>query len=314
MYLCIALLYLSPWGRFLRTMAAPSRPPPHVAVSVSSGETVGVLVIGEAGSGKTTFISNLLGESLSQDCDSSASSLTVSRGAVKSTSVTVYDASGLESARTAWEKICNGEHDKWVVVFCIPLTETRMRASLIHTFKEYHDLGINWSKTVFALTFADAVPIPKSVKRDPNYNPARYFNQRAQEWEDHIRKVFHEQICGNAIAAVKMFPTTGDSGDELPNGLDWFDSAWSSMMITASRDPACTYILQDDQRARALLLLLAILTCTWLQAGVARCYKAGRVLVVSVWKCLKYCGALFDMQVRLSGMGAPSALRTYRKC
>ena len=78
-----------PWTRFLRTMAAPSRPPPHVAVSVSSDENVGVLVIGEAGLGKTTFINNLLGESLLQDCDSSASSLTVSTRAVKSTLCTM---------------------------------------------------------------------------------------------------------------------------------------------------------------------------------------------------------------------------------
>ena len=48
------------------------------------------------------------------------------------------------------------------------------------------------AKTVFALTFADAIciPIPKSIRRDPNYNPASYFNQRTQEWQDHIRKVF----------------------------------------------------------------------------------------------------------------------------
>ena len=109
-----------------------------------------------------------------------------------------------------------------------------MRASLVHTFQEDHGLGINWSKTVFALTFADALPIPKTIRRDPNYNPAVYFDQRTQEWQDHIRKVFREQICGDAIAAVKMFPTTGDSGDELPNGKEWFESAWYSIATTAS--------------------------------------------------------------------------------
>ena len=182
-----------------------------------AGNTLGVLLIGETGSGKTTLVENLQLQSEEySEC------------------VTVYDTSGLESARTAWSRIRNGGHDKWVIIFCIPLTETRMRASLIATFQEYHGMGINWSKTVFALTFADALPIPKTIRRDPNYNPALYFDQRTQEWQDHIRKVFREKICGDAIAAVKMFPTTGDSGDELPNGKEWFESAWYSIATTAS--------------------------------------------------------------------------------
>ena len=197
----------------------------NVVLSISSEETTGILVVGEPGSGKTTFISNMLGESESQDCDSRLDSLTVTKGMVKNTSITVYDASGVEAAREGWDKMRGSGHSNWVTVFCIPLTETRMRASLIRTFREYHDLGINWNKTVFALTFADSIPIPKSVKRDQTYSPGRYFEQRVQEWEAHIRKVFREQICGRAISAAKMFPTTGNSGDMLPNGVEWFDVA-----------------------------------------------------------------------------------------
>ena len=184
----------------------------------NSGSTLGVLVIGEAGSGKTTLIDNL--QLNSQETAGF---------------VTVYDTSGLETARAAWEKIEDGKHDKWVVILCIPLTETRMQASLIDSFKEYHDLGIDWTKTVFALTFADSIPTPKSVKRDPTYTPAKYFEQRSQEWEEHIRRVFRDQICGAAITAAKMIPTTGDSGDKLPNGVEWFDVAWSNIAVAASR-------------------------------------------------------------------------------
>ena len=183
----------------------------------NSGSTLDVLVIGETGSGKTTLIDNL--------------QLTSEETA---TFVTVYDTSGLETARAAWEKIRNGEAKKWVVIFCIPLTETRMRASLIRTFHDYHDLGINWNKTVFALTFADSIPIPKSMKRDSTFTPTRFFEQRWKEWVKQIRKVFREQICGSAIDTAKMFPTTGDSGDKLPNDEEWLDSAWSSIAITAS--------------------------------------------------------------------------------
>ena len=235
-----------------------------------AGNTLGVLVIGETGSGKTTLVENLRLQSEEN-----------------SEFVTVYDTSGLESARTAWSRIRNGGHEKWVIIFCIPLTETRMRASLIGTFQEYHGMGINWSKTVFALTFADALPIPKTIRRDPNYNPALYFDQRTQEWQDHIRKVLREQICGDAIAAVKMFPTTGDSGDELPNGLEWFDSAWANMMITASQDPTstCTLQMQHGQVWHLLLLFSAIFT--WICAGMVYCYRAGSMLIVSLWKVCK---------------------------
>ena len=184
----------------------------------NSGNTLGVLVIGEAGSGKTTLIDNL------QLNSQETAGL-----------VTVYDTSGLETARAAWEKIDNGKHDKWVVILCIPLTETRMRASLIDSFNEYHDLGIDWTKTVFALTFADSIPTPKSVKRDPTYTPVRYFEQRSREWEEHIRRVFRDQICGAAITAAKMIPTTGDSGDKLPDGVEWFEVARSYIAAAASR-------------------------------------------------------------------------------
>ena len=263
----------------------------------NAGNTLGVLVIGETGSGKTTLIDNLQ-----------------LRAEENSGFVTVYDTNGLESARTAWEKIRNGEHDKWVVVFCIPLTETRMRASLIGTFKEYHDLGINWSKTVFALTFADAVPIPKSVKRDPNYNPARYFNQRAQEWEDHIRKVFHEQICGNAIAAVKMFPTTGDSGDELPNGLEWFDSAWSSIVITASGQITVPSSPPKKPPAWRTVFIISILAGSFLGLFVggsigAGIGAAGRSEGVNIGTSVGvFLGALTGA---LTGFGAAVAYRKY---
>ena len=254
-----------------------------VLLSISPEETVGILVIGEPGSGKTTLVSNMLGESESDDCDSKSDSLTITNGIVKNTPVTVYDASGVEAARAAWEKMRGGGHSNWVTILCIPLTETRMRASLIRTFQEYHDLGINWSKTVFALTFADSIPIPKSAKRDQTYSPGRYFEQRVKEWEAHIRKVFREQICGSAITAAKMFPTAGDSGDNLPNGVKWFDSAWSNIAVTASGDPALVWQYRGN---RLMLLLFAVLTL--IQAGIATCWNtAGTMLVAAVWKvCL----------------------------
>ena len=225
----------------------------------NAGNTLSVLVIGETGSGKTTLIDNLQLEAEEN-----------------SEFVTVYDTSGLESARTAWNKFRNGEHDRSVIIFCIPLTETRMRASLIATFQEYHRLGINWSKTVFALTFADAIPIPKSIRRDPNYNPARYFNQRTQEWQDHIRKVFREQICGDAISTVKMFPTTGDSGDELPNGVEWFDSAWSSIAITASGQTVMpSQSTQVKPRDWRMVFLISICTGAFLGLFAGGCIGVG---------------------------------------
>ena len=251
----------------------------NVVLSISPEETVGILVIGEPGSGKTTLVSNMLGESESQDCESRSDSLTITKGMVKNTGtpVTVYDAREVAAAREGWEKMRGGGHSNWVTVLCIPLTETRMRASLIHSFQEYHDLGINWNKTVFALTFADSIPIPKSVKRDQTYSPGRYFEQRTQEWEEHIRKVFREQICGGAIANAKMFPTTGDSSDKLPNGVEWFDTAWSNIAMT-SRDPAPQI---EPDRSWIVVLLFTILAL--IQDGVVICWITARTTVVACW-------------------------------
>ena len=78
-----------------------------IVLSISPEEKVGILVIGEPGSGKTTLVRNTFGDSESQDCDSRLDSLTIAKGTGKNTPVTVYDASGVEAAR-----IQNGW--KWV--------------------------------------------------------------------------------------------------------------------------------------------------------------------------------------------------------
>ena len=71
----------------------------NVVLSIFPEKTVGILVIGEPGSGKTTLVSNMLGELESQDCESRSDSLTITKGMVKDASVTVYDTSGVEAVR-----------------------------------------------------------------------------------------------------------------------------------------------------------------------------------------------------------------------
>ena len=42
----------------------------------------------------------------------------------------------------------------------------------IDFFKACSGIGVDWSKTVIALTFADSLSVPKSVRQDPNYKMA----------------------------------------------------------------------------------------------------------------------------------------------
>ena len=196
-----------------------------------------ILVIGDCGSGKTTLVNNLLGEDIAKE--HSLSVLSTSQGVVQGVQVTVHETSGLENPDAEGNAeyknemrslLSGGKVD--VIVFCFKATETRMRDSLIRSFQEYHNMGLNWRKTVIALTFADAVPTPRAVRQQRSYDPARYFNARVAELKQTIIQTLNKRIHVpiEMVENLKVAPTTGDLGEELPNNERWFESMWSLVL------------------------------------------------------------------------------------
>ena len=62
------------------------------------------------------------------------------------------------------------------ILYCFKMSETRMRQSLTDTFRVFNSAGVNWSKTVIAMTFADSIPVPKAICSDPNFNISNIFS------------------------------------------------------------------------------------------------------------------------------------------
>ena len=218
---------------------------PEIAVSYfeglkNRGKTLNILVIGEQGSGKTTLVNNLLGEEIAKE-EEDASVISSFKGVVKGVSVTVYEASSLsvedeQGRRQLKELVLSGSIT--FILYCFKMSETRMRQSLTDTFRVFNSAGVNWSKTVIALTFADSVPVPKAMRRDPNFNMKQHFFMRVKEWKDQVHRVLTSEVGVPTQTAglLAMLPTTGDPDELLPNGEEWCSTLWSALLAAPTNE------------------------------------------------------------------------------
>lgn len=214
-----------------------------------------MLVIGDCGSGKTALVNNLLGEDIAED--QNPSTLSMFKGEFQGVPVTVYETSGLKNAGSA-EGTENKnrmrsllrERGVDVIIYCFKATETRMRESLIHSLQDYHTMGLDWRKTVIAMTFADVLPIPKSARNEPSYDQAKYFNSRVAEWKQMISQTLTTRIRVpvEMVEGLKLAPATGDIEDALPNHEQWYGTMWSLVLDAIKAAPSSSYILPDQPR------------------------------------------------------------------
>ena len=223
--------------------------------------SLSILVIGDRGSGKTTLVNNLLGEDIAQD--KSPSTLSMSKGGFQSIPVSVYETSGLESAHSEGElEYKNKMHmrsllrpgEVELIIYCFKGTETRMRESLIKSLQSYHNMGLDWRKTVIAMTFDDVISVLKSARNDPSYDQARYFNSRVAEWKQTISQTLTTRICVpiGMVDGLKLAPATGDIEDELPNHEHWYGTVWSLVIDAIKTVPSSSASLPDQTRPSRL--------------------------------------------------------------
>ena len=206
----------------------------------NTGRSLSILVIGEQGSGKTSLINNLLGEEIAKEEDDTPA-ISTFKGMLHGVSVTVYEASSLsvedeQGRRQVQELVHSGSIT--FILYCFKMSETRMRQSLTDTFKVFNSAGVNWSKTVIALTFADSVPVPKAMRRDPNFNMKQHFFMRVKEWKDQVHRVLTSEVGVPTQTAglLAMLPTTGDPDELLPNGEEWCSTLWSALLAAPTNE------------------------------------------------------------------------------
>ena len=201
-----------------------------------------LLVIGETGVGKSTLINNLLGDELAgvgHKVESATSTIAHYIGEIEGVPVKLYDTPGLGDSRSERDDEYLQEIKKLMktetihlIIYCLKMTETRMRRSLIRTFQQYTEIGVEWRKTVIALTFADSLQLPPNLKKKKEYSIIRYFNERLDEWRVEIPKTLASEIAleETTLACISINPTAGDYEDPLPNGEDWYIPFWLNVL------------------------------------------------------------------------------------
>ena len=214
----------------------------------------GVLVVGETGTGKSTLINNLMGKKVVTEGDtleSQTATITKHELEVEGVQIALYDTPGLGDSRSNRD----GEYLRKVeeilksgaihlVIYCLKLSETRMRASLIRTFQEYAKIGMNWEWTIITLTFADAVPVPYSEKKMPEFDEVQFFNNRLAEMRAYITKTLVERVgvVPEVASKIPCNPSTSDPNERLVNGDRWFVPFWLEVLELLSPGAAMQFL------------------------------------------------------------------------
>ena len=212
------------------------------------------LVIGQTGVGKSTLINNLLGEDVAgvgSNLTSSTSAVRSYEGAVEGVPVKLIDTPGLDDVTPGndernLEEIRRllQEETIHLIIYCIKISETRLHKGIICTFKQYTEIGVDWEKTVIALTFADGLCPPSSMKKMPGFNIGTYFEGRVAEWRREIPKALAEvvHLREEEVTRIKINPTTGDSRDLLPNGKKWYIAFLLDVLAVLAPDAVMKFV------------------------------------------------------------------------
>ena len=213
-----------------------------------------ILVIGETGTGKSTLVNNLLGmeaAEVSHSLSSKTAQVHKHSMNIDGVPIEIFDTPGLGDSScnrdNQYLKVmkrileCEEIH---LVIYCMKLSETKMRESIIRTFQEYNKIGVKWEHTVIALTFADFLPVPPNEKKNRGLDMGHYFNGKVAEVGASVRRALIEkvEIPQEQARNIICCPTTGDPEELLQNGKEWYMPLWLDIFATLSPAAAVRFL------------------------------------------------------------------------
>ena len=196
----------------------------------------GVLVIGRTGVGKSTLINNLLGKevtSVGHTLQSETPTVNPHEDSVEGVPIIVYDTPGLGDIKGEEEEakhlcIMKDLLEKGkihLVVYGFQMNKTLMISSHVGTLRKYHQIGVDWKRSVIALTFAGALYVPE---RDRYLPMSHIFDERLAFWQEELKRELVETVgvWFYVVEQIKMHPTALLPKDQLPNENPWYVPLW----------------------------------------------------------------------------------------
>ena len=104
------------------------------------------------------------------------------------------------------------------VIFCFEMTNTRLTQCFIQAMESYSLVGLDWNKTIFALTFADLAHLTHTGSTDIT----THFNGSVEWLRGSIVRVLNREMT--------CCPTAYDPEWVLPSGHKWWLLLWRSIL------------------------------------------------------------------------------------
>ena len=219
----------------------------------------GILVTGRTGVGKSTLINNLLGNevaSVGYTLQSETPTLCPYEVTEEGVPIVVYDTPGLGDIKGEEEEKLHLEIMKdflrrkkiHLVVYCFQMNNTIVTSSIVGAIRKYHQIGVDWEWSVIALTFADALYVPKREQALPNFRMSHFFEERLVSCQKDLRRELIETVGvkPDVVEWLKICPTSLLPKDKLPNGKPWYVPLW--LHIVEILSPAATVRFLDIHR------------------------------------------------------------------
>ena len=237
----------------------------------------GILVIGRTGTGKSTLINNLLGKEVARvghTLQSETPEVSQHEYFVEGARVpiVVYNTPGLGDVKGEEDEKKHLETMKdflaqekiHLVVYCFHMNNTIITSSIVGAIRKYHQIGVDWERSVIALTFADALYVPKREWEGPISPDYDSDSKSESKLDYHGFEMGHFFSFDEDLASLRSnlrrelkisvgvkfdvvdqlgtYPTSLLPSDLLPNGNPWYVPLWLHIVEILSPPAAVRFL------------------------------------------------------------------------